>query len=44
MGRSLITREGEEIEGGALNDVVVAGVVMFISSRTIIEDVECRVI
>lgn len=44
MGRSLITREGEAIEGEALNDVVVAGVVTFIINRALIDDDECPVI
>ncbi|VGG41798.1 hypothetical protein [Klebsiella pneumoniae] len=44
MGHSLITREGEAIEGGALNDVVVAGVVTFIINRAIIDDDECPTI
>lgn len=44
MGRSLITREGESIEGEALNDVVVAGVVTFIINRAIIDDDECPAI
>ncbi|EPX2739170.1 S24/S26 family peptidase [Klebsiella aerogenes] len=44
MGRSLITREGEAIEGEALSDVVVAGVVTFIINRAIIEDDECPAI
>ena len=40
MGRTLITRDGEAIEGEALNDVVVAGVVTFIINRAIIDDDE----
>ncbi|WP_375156847.1 hypothetical protein [Klebsiella aerogenes] len=32
MGRSLITREGEAIEGEALNDIVVSSVVTFITN------------
>lgn len=43
MGRSLITREGEAIEGEALNDVVVAGVVTFIINRAFLDDDECPV-
>ncbi|EOV6091978.1 hypothetical protein ACN98T_003295 [Klebsiella aerogenes] len=44
MGRSLVTRDGEVIEGDALNDVVVAGVVTFIINRAIIDDDECPAI
>ncbi|EIV2085265.1 hypothetical protein HPS26_12125 [Klebsiella aerogenes] len=33
MGRSLITKDGEAIEGETLNDVVVFGVVTFIIPR-----------
>ncbi|MGR7181667.1 hypothetical protein ACU62I_08010 [Klebsiella aerogenes] len=44
MGRTLITRDGEAIEGEALNDVVVAGVVTFIINRAIIDDDECPAI
>ncbi|MFU2151843.1 hypothetical protein [Klebsiella aerogenes] len=38
MGRTLITRDGEVIEGEALNDVEVKGVVTFIINRTVEED------
>lgn len=38
MGRALITRDGEVIEGEALNDVEVKGVVTFIINRTVEED------
>lgn len=44
MGKSLITRDGEAIEGEALSDVVVAGVVTFIINRAIIDDDECPAI
>lgn len=43
MGRSLITREGESIEGEALNDVVVAGVVTYIINRATQDDDDCPV-
>lgn len=33
MGRALITEDGESIEGEALNDVMVAGVVTFFINR-----------
>lgn len=38
MGRSLITRDGEAIEGDALDEVEVKGVVTFIINRTAEED------
>ncbi|HBX2115321.1 TPA: hypothetical protein MHS11_001847 [Klebsiella aerogenes] len=38
MGRSLITRDGEAIEGDALDEVEIKGVVTFIINRTIEED------
>lgn len=44
MGRTLITRDGEAIEGEALNDVEIKGVVTFIINRAIIDDDECPVI
>ena len=44
MGRTLITRDGEAIEGEALNDVEVKGVVTFIINRAIIDDDECPAI
>ncbi|HDY8360866.1 TPA: hypothetical protein RRG98_004231, partial [Klebsiella pneumoniae] len=43
MGRSLITRDGEAIEGEALNDVEVKGVVTFIINRAIQDDDGCPV-
>ncbi|HCF6457295.1 TPA: hypothetical protein NIJ46_000560 [Klebsiella pneumoniae] len=33
MGRSLITRDGEALEGEALDDVTVVGVVTFVINR-----------
>lgn len=35
MGRAFITRDGEAIEGDALDDVHVLGVVTFIINRVI---------
>ncbi|HBQ0466159.1 TPA: hypothetical protein L7I91_004815 [Klebsiella aerogenes] len=43
MGRALITRDGEAIEGEALNDVEVKGVVTFIINRATQEDDDCPV-
>ncbi|APB06649.1 S24/S26 family peptidase [Raoultella ornithinolytica] len=42
MGRSLITRDGEAIEGEALDDVTVCGVVTFIINSAL--DDGCPVI
>lgn len=43
MGRSFITVEGESIEGDALDDVEVKGVVTFIINRAILDDDACPV-
>lgn len=43
MGRSLITRDGEAIEGDALDDVEVKGVVTFIINRATQDDDGCPV-
>ena len=34
MGRAFITRDGEALEGEALDDVVVLGIVTFVINRT----------
>lgn len=34
MGQSFITRDGEALEGEALDDVVVLGIVTFVINRT----------
>ncbi|HCM7359278.1 TPA: hypothetical protein N3288_001723 [Klebsiella aerogenes] len=43
MGRSLITRDGEAIEGDALDEVEVKGVVTFIINRAFQDDDGCPV-
>ncbi len=43
MGRAFITRDGEALEGEALDDVTVVGVVTFVINRTGEDDDECPV-
>ncbi|UQS53443.1 hypothetical protein M5D84_17535 [Klebsiella pneumoniae] len=44
MGKAFITRDGEALEGEALDDVVVLGIVTFVINRTSRNDDECPVI
>ncbi len=44
MGRAFITRDGEALEGEALDDVTVVGVVTFIINRTGEDDDDCPVL
>ncbi|MCU4145691.1 MAG: hypothetical protein E7A80_22830 [Klebsiella sp.] len=44
MGHAFITRDGEALEGEALDDVVVLGIVTFVINRTSRNDDECPVI
>ncbi|HHL4075201.1 TPA: hypothetical protein ACQ7TU_003365 [Klebsiella pneumoniae] len=44
MGYAFITRDGEALEGEALDDVVVLGIVTFVINRTSRNDDECPVI
>jgi DNA polymerase V len=44
MGRAFITRDGEAIEGEALDDVVVMGVVTFVITNALSNDDECPVL
>ncbi|PCP35112.1 hypothetical protein CQA17_06315, partial [Klebsiella pneumoniae] len=44
MGRAFITRDGEALEGEALDDVTVVGVVTFVINRAWPTDDECPVI
>lgn len=44
MGKAFITRDGEALEGEALDDVVVLGTVTFVINRTSRNDDECPVI
>lgn len=44
MGRSFITRDGEAIEGDALDDVTVTGVLTFIINSVMADDDECPVL
>ncbi|MDX4798235.1 hypothetical protein SG001_18375 [Klebsiella pneumoniae] len=44
MGRAFITRDGEALEGEALDDVTVVGVVTFVINRAWPNDDECPVI
>ena len=44
MGRAFITRDGEALEGEALDDVTVIGVVTFVINRAWPNDDECPVI
>ncbi|HGO4288172.1 TPA: hypothetical protein MB333_000074 [Klebsiella quasipneumoniae subsp. similipneumoniae] len=41
MGKAFITREGEALEGEALDDVTVVGVVTFVINRVWSTDDEC---
>ncbi|EML7014872.1 TPA: hypothetical protein RRG98_004863 [Klebsiella pneumoniae] len=43
MGKAFITREGEALEGEALDDVTVVGVVTFVINRTSRIDDECPI-
>ncbi|HFZ0148265.1 TPA: hypothetical protein ACIJM1_003176 [Klebsiella aerogenes] len=43
MGRSLVTRDGEAIEGDALDEVEVKGVVTYIINRATQDDDDCPV-
>lgn len=43
MGRAFITRDGEALEGEALDDVVVLGIVTFVINRIGKDDDECPV-
>ncbi|GKI75539.1 hypothetical protein [Klebsiella variicola] len=43
MGGAFITRDGEALEGEALDDVVVIGIVTFVINRTSRIDDECPV-
>ncbi|STU76699.1 Uncharacterised protein [Klebsiella pneumoniae] len=43
MGKAFITRDGEALEGEALDDVVVLGIVTFVINRTSRNDDECPV-
>lgn len=43
MGKSLITRDGEVIEGNSLDDVEVCGVVTFIINQAFYDDDNCPV-
>ncbi|HCI4277752.1 TPA: hypothetical protein NO555_001011 [Klebsiella variicola subsp. variicola] len=43
MGKAFITRDGEALEGEALDDVVVLGIVTFVINRTWRDD-DCPVI
>ena len=43
-GRSLITEDGEALEGESLDDVTVVGVVTFVINRTGKDDDDCPVI
>ncbi|MFR0148258.1 MULTISPECIES: hypothetical protein [Enterobacteriaceae] len=44
MGKAFITRDGEALEGEALDDVVVLRTVTFVINRTSRNDDECPVI
>lgn len=44
MGKAFTTRDGEALEGEALDDVVVLGIVTFVINRTSRNDDECPVI
>ncbi|CAH5098155.1 hypothetical protein AI2912V1_1950 [Klebsiella pneumoniae] len=44
MGQAFITRDGEAIEGEALDDVVVMGVVTFVINNALSNDDECPVL
>lgn len=44
MSRAFITRDGEALEGEALDDVTVVGVVTFVINRAWPTDDECPVI
>ncbi len=44
MGHAFITRDGEALEGEALDDVVVLGIVTFVINRTSRNDDECPII
>ena len=44
MGKAFITREGEALEGEALDDVTVVGVVTFVINRTGKDDDDCPVL
>ncbi|MGF3525130.1 hypothetical protein ACQX7J_09405 [Klebsiella pneumoniae] len=43
MGKAFITRDGEALEGEALDDVVVIGIVTFVINRASRIDDECTV-
>jgi len=43
MGKAFITWEGEALEGEALDDVTVVGVVTFVINRTSRIDDECPI-
>ncbi|HBR2350883.1 TPA: hypothetical protein RR003_004556 [Klebsiella pneumoniae] len=44
FGKAFITRDGESLEGEALDDIVVLGIVTFVINRTSRNDDECPVI
>lgn len=43
MGKAFITRDGEALEGEALDDVVVLGIVTYVINQTCRNDDECPI-